>query len=148
MKQGLVRLLYNCGKRFMGWTLHMIMCVLCYPVSIHMSQLLSTGCPISSWRSITEYCSGFLLLHVLANTCLIFISCLRPKAMAKRLSNTFCMCVHPFFTFCINLNISFTYRDIFTKFAGNVYGYENSVSAKMKNKMATIANCLKIIKVL
>ena len=27
----------------------MIMCVLlCYPVSIHMSQLLSTGCPISS----------------------------------------------------------------------------------------------------
>ena len=28
----------------------MIMCVLlCYPVSIHMSQLLSTGCPISSF---------------------------------------------------------------------------------------------------
>ena len=41
--------LYNFGKRFMGWTLHMIMCVLlCYPVSIHMSELLSTGCPISS----------------------------------------------------------------------------------------------------
>ena len=35
MKQGLVRLLYNFGKRFMGWTLHMIMYVLlCYPVSI------------------------------------------------------------------------------------------------------------------
>ena len=50
MKQGLVRLLYNFGKRFMGWTLHMIMCVLlCYPVSIHMSQLLSTGRPISSF---------------------------------------------------------------------------------------------------
>ena len=49
MKQGLVRLLYNFGKRFMGWTLHMIMCVLlCYPVSIHMSQLLSTGRPISN----------------------------------------------------------------------------------------------------
>ena len=29
----------------------MIMCVLlCYPVSIHMSQLLSTGRPISSFR--------------------------------------------------------------------------------------------------
>ena len=29
----------------------MIMCVLlCYPVSIHMSQLLSTGRPISSSR--------------------------------------------------------------------------------------------------
>ena len=26
--------------------------------------------------------------------------------------------------FCINLNISFIYEDIFTKFAGNVYGYE------------------------
>ena len=37
MKQGLVRLLYNFGKRFMGWTLHMIMCVLlCYPVSIRI----------------------------------------------------------------------------------------------------------------
>ena len=49
MKQGLVTLLYNFAKRFMGWTLHMIMCVLlCYPVSIHMSQLLSTGRPISS----------------------------------------------------------------------------------------------------
>ena len=37
----------------------MIMCVLlCYPVSIHMSQLLSTGCPISS------YC--FFLLFVLS----------------------------------------------------------------------------------
>ena len=37
MKQGLVRLLYNFGKRFMGWTLLMIMCVLlCYPVSIRV----------------------------------------------------------------------------------------------------------------
>ena len=37
MKQGLVRLLYNFGKRFMGWTLHMIMCVLlCYPISIRI----------------------------------------------------------------------------------------------------------------
>ena len=50
MKQALVRLLYNFCKMFMGWTLHMIMCVLlCYPVSIHMSQLLSTGRPISSF---------------------------------------------------------------------------------------------------
>ena len=49
MKRGLVILLYNFGKRFMGWTLHMIMCVLlCYPVSIRMSQLQSTGRPISS----------------------------------------------------------------------------------------------------
>ena len=33
----------------MGWTLHMIMCVLlCYPVSFQMLQLLLTGRPISS----------------------------------------------------------------------------------------------------
>ena len=59
MKQGLVRLLYNFCKRFMGWTLHMIMCVLCYPVSIHMSQLLSTGRPISRLKSnvISSTCS-------------------------------------------------------------------------------------------
>ena len=54
--------------------------------------------------------------------------------------------------FCINLNISFIYEDIFTKFAGNVYGYENlslnNFSLTLKNKMATIANCLKIVKVL
>ena len=31
----------------------MIMCVLlCYPVSIHISQLLSTGRPISSFKKI------------------------------------------------------------------------------------------------
>ena len=58
MKQGLVRLLYNFGKRFMGWTLHMIMCVLlCYPVSIHMSQLLSTGRPISSYCNTSSLVS-------------------------------------------------------------------------------------------
>ena len=54
--------------------------------------------------------------------------------------------------FCINLNISFIYKDIFTKFAGDVYGYENlslqNFSLILKNKMAAIANCLKIIKVL
>ena len=49
MKQSLVRLLYNFGKRFMGWTLHMIMCVLlCYPVSIHMS-LIAPGWPNMPW---------------------------------------------------------------------------------------------------
>ena len=33
----------------------MIMCVLlCYPVSIHMSQLLSTGRPISSFFSLVQ----------------------------------------------------------------------------------------------
>ena len=37
MIQGLVTLLYNFGKRFIWWTLHMIMCVLlCYPVSIRI----------------------------------------------------------------------------------------------------------------
>ena len=32
------------------------------------------------------------------------------------------VCLSRFYT---NLNISFIYKDIFTKFAGNVYGYEN-----------------------
>ena len=46
--------------------------------------------------------------------------------------------------FCINLNILFIYEDIFTKFAGNVYGYENlslqNFSLILKNKMAALAN--------
>ena len=54
--------------------------------------------------------------------------------------------------FCINLNISFIYKDIFTKFPGNVYGYENlslqNFSLTWKNKMAAVANCVKIIKML
>ena len=59
------------------------------------------------------------------------------------------LCIHSS-RFCINLNISFIYKDIFTKFAGSVYGYENlslqNFSLIWKNKMAAIANCLKIIK--
>ena len=54
--------------------------------------------------------------------------------------------------FYIKLNISFIYKDIFTKFAGNIYGYENlslqNFSLILKNKMAAIVNCLKIIQVL
>ena len=50
--------------------------------------------------------------------------------------------------FCINLNISFIYEDIFTKFAGNVYGYENlslkNFSLILKKKVAAIANCLNV----
>ena len=43
---------YLFNKRLIGWTLHMIMCVLlCYPVSIHMSQLQATGRPISSFQT-------------------------------------------------------------------------------------------------
>ena len=65
-------------------------------------------------------------------------TCMRPSVRSSR--------------FCINLNISFIYEDIFTKFAGTVYGYENlslkNFSLILKNKMATIANCLKIVKVL
>ena len=42
----------------------MIMCVLlCYPVSIHMSQLLSTGRPISSLFLI-EYSPGVILSQI------------------------------------------------------------------------------------
>ena len=46
--------------------------------------------------------------------------------------------------FYINLNILFIYKDIFTKFPGNVYGYKNMSVQKfgliLKNKMATITD--------
>ena len=58
----------------------------------------------------------------------------------------------PSVRFYINLNISFIYKDIFTKYAGNDYGYKNlsvqNFGLILKNKMAAIANCLKMIKVL
>ena len=54
--------------------------------------------------------------------------------------------------FNINLNISFIYKDIFIKFAGNVYGYGNlslqNFGLILKNKLAAIANYLKLIKML
>ena len=50
---------YLLNKRLIGWTLHMIMCVLlCYPVSIHMSQLQATGRPISSFYKKYTYGSA------------------------------------------------------------------------------------------
>ena len=57
--------------------------------------------------------------------------------------------VYLFVTFLHKLNISFICKDIFTKFAGNVYGYKNLSAHNFghisENKMATIANCLEII---
>ena len=48
----------------MGWTLHMTMCVLlCYPVSIHMSQLLSTGRPISSLRILRLFILSLIIIY-------------------------------------------------------------------------------------
>ena len=64
-----------------------------------------------------------------------------------------CFCIRPcvhLSGFNISLKISFNYKDIFIKFAENVYGYKNlslqNFGLILKNKMATIANCLKIIK--
>ena len=40
------------------------------------------------------------------------------------------VCVRPYILslhFCINLNFLFSYNDIFTKFAGNVYGYKKTI---------------------
>ena len=57
----------------------MIMCVLlCYPVSIHMSQLLSTGRPISTllYNFCRERKGGYFLISVklvVLNFC--FIRC-------------------------------------------------------------------------
>ena len=82
------------------------------------------------------------------------------KGRGREIIKSFCTCMYasvrasirPMSRFCINLNISFIYEDIFIKFAGNVYGYKNpslkNFSLILKNKMAAIANCLKIEKVL
>ena len=58
-----------------------------------------------------------------------------------------CMCALSHFL--INLYVSFSYEYIFTKFADHVYGCEN-MSVKimvliLKNNMAAIADCSKII---
>ena len=50
----------------------MIMCVLlCYPLSIHMSQLLSTGCPISSCFELSATTFVRSLCQVLSNVKLV-----------------------------------------------------------------------------
>ena len=54
----------------------MIMCdLLCYPVSIHMSQLLSTGRPISSlyYYLFTDCNICFLYIALLCHTIYIYI---------------------------------------------------------------------------
>ena len=62
------------------------------------------------------------------------------KTPSVRLSIRLCVRWSHFYT---NLNILLIYNNIFTKFAGNVYGYENlSVQNDgliLKNKMAVIA---------
>ena len=77
----------------MGWTLHMIMCVLlCYPVSIHMSQLLSTGRPISSFlissrmSNIIKSCSikaGYRSDHSIIELEIILNKFIRGKGLWK-----------------------------------------------------------------
>ena len=58
----------------------MIMCVLlCYPVSIHMSQLLSTGRPISSLKFVvnTLSLSSTLMQHWhLFDYFVLFVKCM------------------------------------------------------------------------
>ena len=53
---------------------------------------------------------------------------------------------------CIGHIFTFIYTDIFTKFAGNVYGYKNmsvqNFGLILKNTMATIGDCLKTINML
>ena len=52
-----------------------------------------------------------------------------------------CLCVS-LSRFHINLNMSLIYKDIFTKYAGNVYGYKNlsvqNFGLILKNEMAAI----------
>ena len=77
-----------------------------------------------------------------------FATLLQLSSLKKAFSTRISMCVHSS-CFYKNLNISFIYKDIFTKFARNVYDYKNlsvqNFSIILKNKIAT---CLKIIQVL
>ena len=58
-------------------------------------------------------------------------------------------CMFAFVIFLINLYIAFIYENVFTKFAENVYGCKNMSVTNfvliLKNNMAAIADCLKII---
>ena len=62
------------------------------------------------------------------------------------------VCVCSFVTFYTNLYSSFIYKEIFTKFAGNVYGYENMSEnfclILNKNQNGRHNHCLKLIKML
>ena len=97
------------------------------------------------------------LLHINCNAHLLYLSITvegRGRVIIKRLPFIHAsvrLSVHSS-RFYINLNISFSHKDIFTKVVENVYGYENlsvqNFDLILENKMAAIGNCLKIIKVL
>ena len=66
----------------------MIMCVLlCYPVSIHMSQLLSTGRPISSYERGINLQRSFIHFNDAKSECGYILS-------AVTISQYFILCLH------------------------------------------------------
>ena len=107
--------------------------------------------------SVSEMFAGKLnynLKEIVRLNCAIFISCLRPKAGDYKPLLYVCPPVRPSVRssrFYINLNISFIYEDIFTKFAGNVYGNENlslrNFSLILKNKKGLISPQILLLEV-
>ena len=94
----------------------------------------------------------FLAIAVMVRLFLLSPACGQRPSSRDYKTPSVRVCIRESVMFYINLNISFIYKDMFTKCAGNVYGYENlsvqNFGLILKNKMADIANCLKSIKVL
>ena len=71
----------------------------------------------------SKVCSSMLCLSTSSeHSDILIISCQKPKAMVRRLLNAFRTCVRSSH-FYINLKITFIHKDIYSKFAGNVYGH-------------------------
>ena len=115
-----------------------------------LMNILGCSVKINRWNpNVSKYCQvcgeSENIPHLLSPTCIR-----RPwSGDYKTPSIHACVraCVHSS-RFYINLNISFIYKHIFTKFAGNVYGYENLSLENFSLILTAIANSLKIINVL
>ena len=94
----------------------MIICVLCYPASIYMSQLLSTGRPISSCFC---YCVCFLVKHVcdVCGKCFTLHSWLMKHIEKKHTGNHLCA-VKQIFNF---RHYTFTYLHIYFNTAQTIF---------------------------
>ena len=70
----------------------------------------------------------------------LFQTCYKMMAFYNQEITKWLSSVRPFVMFLHKLNISFICKDIFTKFAGNVYGYENLPVHNFGHILENIAN--------
>ena len=103
-------------------------------IPLHISILVFTS--VMTWLGVFVDIDSQMILFQICYKMMAFYN----QEIIKCLSS-----VRPFVMFLHKLNISFICKDIFTKFAGNVYGYENqpvhNFGLILENKMAAIANC-------